>query len=52
VLHLDVPIAALIAVGYPTGMMDPAALARADVLVGQDGRARAIRLISVSTVDQ
>jgi len=52
VLHVDVPVAALIAVGYPTGMMDPAARAGADVLVGQDGRARAIRLTSISTLNQ
>ena len=48
VMRMDVPVAALIAVGLPMIMADPAALARADVLVGQDGRARAIRLVSVS----
>jgi hypothetical protein len=35
-------------VGLPINMADPAALARADVLVGQDGRARAIRLVTSS----
>ncbi len=49
VVHMDVPVAALIAAGMPTNMMDPAARAQTDVLFGQDGRARAIRLISVST---
>lgn len=48
VMRMDVPVAALIAVGLPMNMADPSALARADVLVGQDGRARAIRLVSVS----
>ncbi len=49
VMRMDVPVAALIAAGLPMHMADPAALARADVLVGQDGRARAVRLISIST---
>jgi hypothetical protein len=48
VMRMDVPVAALIAVGLPMIMADPAALARADVLVGQDGRARAIRLVTSS----
>jgi hypothetical protein len=48
VMRMDVPVAALIAVGLPMNMADPAALARADVLVGQDGRARAIRLVTSS----
>jgi hypothetical protein len=48
VMRMDVPVAALIAAGLPMSMADPAAFARADVLVGQDGRARAIRLVSVS----
>jgi len=51
VMRMDVPVAALIAVGLPMSMADPAALARADVLVGQDGRARAVRLISISTLN-
>lgn len=48
VMRMDLPVSALIAAGLPMSMADPAALARADVLVGQDGRARAIRLVSVS----
>jgi hypothetical protein len=48
VVRMDMPVAALIAAGLPMSMMDPGASARTDVLVGQDGRARAIRLISVS----
>ena len=48
VMRMDVPVAALIAVVLPISMADPSALARADVLVGQDGRARAIRLVASS----
>lgn len=49
VMRMDLPVSALIAAGLPMSMMDPAARAQTDVLVGQDGRARAIRLISIST---
>lgn len=49
VVRMDMPVAALIAAGVPVGLMDPAARARTDVLIGQDGRARAVRLISVSS---
>jgi len=49
VMRMDLPVSALIAAGFPTSMMDPSAHAQADVLVGQDGRARAIRLIAFST---
>jgi hypothetical protein len=48
VMRMDLPVSALIAAGLPMSMMDPVALARADVLVGADGQARAIRLISIS----
>jgi hypothetical protein len=47
VMRMDLPVAALIAAGYPTGMMDPTGSARADVLVGQDGSPRAIRLVGI-----
>jgi hypothetical protein len=48
VVRMEMPVAALIAAGLPMSMTDPGARARTDVLVGQDGRARAIRLISIS----
>ncbi len=48
VMRVDLPVAALIAAGLPMGMADPAGRARADLLVGQDGRARAVRLIAIS----
>ncbi len=49
VVRMELPVAALIAAGVPTDMMDPGARAQTEVLVGQDGLARAIRLISIST---
>ncbi len=48
VVRMDMPVSALVAAGLPMGMVDPGAEARTDVLVGQDGRARAVRLISIS----
>lgn len=47
VVRMDLPVAALIAAGFPL-RADPAEAARADVLVGLDGRARAVRLLSIS----
>jgi len=49
IVRMEVPVAALIAAGLPMRTTDPGARAEADVVVGQDGRARAVRLISVST---
>jgi len=48
IVRMEVPVAALIAAGLPMRTTDPGARAQADVIVGQDGRARAVRLISVS----
>ena len=48
VVRMEVPVAALIAAGFPMRTTDPGARAEADVVVGQDGRARAVRLISIS----
>jgi hypothetical protein len=47
VVRMDMPVAALIAAGLPVGTADPASHVRTDVLVGQDGRARAVRLVAV-----
>jgi hypothetical protein len=47
VRRVTVPVAELIAAGLPM-QADPGAHVEADVMVGQDGRARAVRLISVS----
>jgi hypothetical protein len=46
VVRMEVPVAALIAAGLPMQGADPGARVEADVVVGQDGRARAVRLIS------
>jgi hypothetical protein len=50
VVRVDLPVTALIAAGVPVGVTDPSARAETDVLVGQDGRARAVRLVSISMV--
>lgn len=46
VVRMEVPIAALIAAGFRVATPDPGGTVEADVLVSQDGRARAIRLNS------
>jgi anti-sigma factor RsiW len=46
VMRMDVPVAALIAVGYKVDASDPSAVVKADVLVGEDGRAHAVRVLS------
>lgn len=46
VVRMDVPVAALIAVGFTVSTPDPGGAVSADILVSQDGRARAIRLSS------
>jgi hypothetical protein len=43
-----IPVAALIAAGFHVQVSDPSAMVEADVLVSQDGRARAIRPLSIS----
>ena len=45
VKRMDVPLAALIAAGLDVHGTDSSASVRADVLIGQDGRALAIRLV-------
>ena len=52
VVRMDVPVAALIAVGFQVHGSEPGATISADVLVGQDGRPRAVRLISERSVIQ
>ncbi len=48
VVRADIPLSALIAAGLPLEVSDPGARARADLMIGPDGRTRAVRLISVS----
>jgi hypothetical protein len=45
VRRMDVPVTALIAVGFETHARDLGAAIPADVIVGQDGRALAFRLV-------
>lgn len=45
VVRMQLPVSALLAAGLAVGMVDPGAQVMADVLVGQDGRARALRLV-------
>jgi hypothetical protein len=48
VWHTRIPASALIAAGFQVPAPDPSALVEVDVLVSQDGRARAIRPLSIS----
>lgn len=48
IVRVDLPVAALIAAGLRVPRAAPQATAQADVLVGQDGRAHAIRVISIA----
>jgi len=45
VVRMQVPVSALIAIGFDMSDYDPGATVLVDVLVSQDGRARAIRLV-------
>jgi hypothetical protein len=47
VVRMEIPVSWLISVGFNVGQLDPGAIVEADVLVSQDGRARAIRVLSV-----
>ncbi|HVW83496.1 MAG TPA: hypothetical protein VHB50_02400 [Bryobacteraceae bacterium] len=48
VMRMELPAAALIAAGVPVAAANAGALVRADVIVSEDGQARAVRLLSVS----
>lgn len=49
VMRMEMPATALAAVGLTTTIPDPRASAQTDVIVGEDGRIRAIRILSIST---
>ena len=51
ILRMDVQVAALTAAGFDVLMPDPGASVPAEVLVGQDGRAHAIRFLPSSLTD-
>jgi len=46
VMRMEVPVTALIACGYKVDASDPSAVVKADVLVGEDGRAHAVHVLS------
>jgi hypothetical protein len=48
IVRVDLPVAALIAAGLPVRTAASGATAQADVIVGQDGRVHAIRVISIA----
>jgi hypothetical protein len=52
VVEIYVPVTALIAAGFDVQTSDPGASVRADVMVGQDGRPRAIRPIAFNISDR
>jgi hypothetical protein len=49
VMRVDVPVAAFIAAGFRIAAPDPGASIKADLLVGEDGRARAIRPVNFTS---
>lgn len=52
VVRMNIPVAALVAAGFAVHGADPGATLAADVIVGQDGRAHAVRLTSNRSVIQ
>ena len=50
VVRMRIPVAALMSVGFHVQTSDPSAVVDADVLVSQDGRARAIRALNLVNV--
>ena len=48
VARMEVPVAALVAAGFDVPALEPGSSVQADVLIGQDGRAHAIRLLARS----
>jgi hypothetical protein len=51
IVRMNLPVAALIAAGFTMRTNDPGTQVEADVIVGQDGRARAVRLVSISNLN-
>jgi len=51
VVRVNLPVTALVAAGIPVGTAVPSMTMQADVIVGQDGRAHAIRLVSTAGVN-
>ena len=51
VMRVSMPVTALVAVGLAAAAPDPSAYAQADALVSEDGRIRALRLVSYESSD-
>ena len=51
VIRVSMPVTALVAVGLANAAPDPSAVAQADALVSEDGRIRALRLVSYQSSD-
>ncbi|HKE28064.1 MAG TPA: hypothetical protein VKB88_37180 [Bryobacteraceae bacterium] len=51
VVRVNVRVAQLMGAGFEVPLADPASVVVADVVVGDDGRAHALRLVSDSSVD-
>jgi hypothetical protein len=51
VVRMTIPVTALLAAGFQMPAADPTTTVQADVLVSQDGRARAIRPVSIPNSD-
>jgi len=51
VLRMELPVSALLDAGFSLPAADPTATVKADVLVGDDGRAHAVRLVSDTTLN-
>ena len=52
IVRMSLPVPALTAAGFSIAVPDTGAQAEADVLVGEDGRPRAIRILSISNSDR
>jgi hypothetical protein len=50
IVRADIPVAALTAAGFNVATPDAGATAQADLLIGEDGMAHAVRLISIRSI--
>jgi len=52
IVRADIPVAALTAAGFNVATSDTGATAQADLLIGEDGMAHAVRLISIRSIER
>jgi len=52
IVRADIPVAALTAAGFNVATSDTSATAQADLLIGEDGIAHAVRLISIRSIQR